>query len=74
MNMAGGLIARPRGEKGALLVFNFRLLLVHDMTIFFFQLAASHGPLIIAVRLNRFVPQIITSTRFAPWRSLQKRL
>ena len=68
MNMAAGLIALPRGEKGALLVFNFRWLLLHDMTIFFFQVPALHGPLITAVRLNRFVPQIIASARFAPWR------
>jgi hypothetical protein len=38
------------------------------MTIFFFQVPASYGPLITAVRLDRFVPQIIASARFALWR------
>jgi hypothetical protein len=68
MNMAAGLIALLRGEKGALLVFSFHWLLLHDMTIFFFQVPALHGPLITAAPLNRFVSQIIASARFASWR------
>jgi hypothetical protein len=46
------------------------------MTIFFFQAAALHGPLIIAARLNRFVPQIIASAGFCglAGRNLLKRL
>ena len=39
MNMAGRLIALRRGEKAALLAFNFRWLLVRDMTISLFQLS-----------------------------------
>jgi hypothetical protein len=35
--MAVGLIALRRGAKAAPLAFNFHLLLVHDMTISFFD-------------------------------------
>jgi hypothetical protein len=68
MNMAGRLIALRRGGKAALLAFNFRWLLAHEMTIFLFQMSHFRDRLVITARLlNLFVREITAPWQFAVW-------
>jgi hypothetical protein len=62
------LIALRRGAKAALLAFNFRWLLAHEMTIFLFQMSHFRDQLVITAGwLNSFVREIIAPGRFALW-------
>jgi hypothetical protein len=68
MNMAGRLIALRRGGKAALLGFNFRWLLAHDMTIFLFQMSHFRYRLVITAGwLDLLMRKIIAPGRFAVW-------